>query len=257
VFEGNRSTDVVVRMDPASVSRPEDLASIPLSGDGGRIVSLGQVADIARTTGRYSIAHEGARRLQTVTADVQGRDMASFAADVERRLRSTLRLPAGVYAELGGSATAQKTAERELLTRGLLAGAGIVLLLSLAFGDARRTLLVLANIPFALVGGVLAVFLTGGLLSLGSLVGFMTLFGITPRNAIMLISHYDHLVRVTGLGLLPRAVGSGAPGREIEVPLATVILGGLVTSTALSLFVLPALALRFGRFERPSESVAA
>src|SRR6185312_7640466 len=106
VFEGNRSTDVVVRMDPASVSRPEDLATIPLSGDGGRIVSLGQVADIARTTGRYSIAHEGARRLQTVTADVQGRDMASFAADVERRLRSTLRLPKGVYAELGGSATA-------------------------------------------------------------------------------------------------------------------------------------------------------
>ena len=284
VFEGNRSTDVVVRMDPASVSRPEDLASIPLSGDGGRIVSLGQVADIARTTGRYSIAHEGARRLQTVTADVQGRDMASFAADVERRLRSTVRLPAGVYAELGGSATAQKTAERELLTRGLLAGAGIVLLLSLAFGDARRTLLVLANIPFALVGGVLAVFLTGGLLSLGSLVGFVTLFGITTRNAIMLISHYDHLVRVegetwgpaaalrgaaerlgpilmtalvTGLGLLPLALGSGAPGREIEGPLATVILGGLVTSTALSLFVLPALALRFGRFERPSESVAA
>lgn len=280
VFEGNRSTDVVVRMDPAAVSRPEDLGAIALTGSGGRVVSLGQVADIARTTGRYSIAHEGARRLQTVTADVDGRDVTSFADEVARRLRQRVRLPSGVYAELGGSASAQRTSEHELLTRGLLAGAGIILLLWMAFGDARRTLLVLANIPFALVGGVAAVFLTGGLLSLGSLVGFVTLFGITTRNAIMLISHYDHLVRmegetwgaaaairgaaerlgpilmtalVTGLGLLPLALGSGAPGREIEGPLATVILGGLVTSTALSLFVLPTLALRFGRFVRDAE----
>jgi Cu/Ag efflux pump CusA len=180
-----------------------------------------------------------------------------------------------VYVELGGSGSAQRAAARELLLRSLIAGAGIVLLLWLAFADARRLLLVLANIPFALVGGVFAVALTGGAMSLGSLVGFVTLFGITTRNAIMLISHYDHLVRVegerwgpaaairgaserlgpilmtalvTGLGLLPLALGSGDPGREIEGPLAIVILGGLVTSTALSLFVLPTLALKFGRF---------
>ena len=133
----------------------------------------------------------------------------------------------------------------------------------------------LANLPFALVGGVFTVFATGGVLTLGSLIGFVTLFGISTRNAIMLISHYDHLVHVEGatwgietairgaaerlgpvtmtaavtaLGLLPLALGSGAPGREIEGPLAIVILGGLVTSTALTLFVLPTLALRFGRF---------
>jgi Cu/Ag efflux pump CusA len=150
------------------------------------------------------------------------------------------------------------------------------MLLALAFGDASRLLLVLANLPFALVGGVLAVFATGGLLSLGSLVGFVTLFGIATRNAIMLVSHYDHLVTiegatwgratairgalerlgpilmtalVTALALVPLAVGSGDPGREIEGPMAIVILGGLLTSTILSLFVLPTLALRWGRFD--------
>jgi Cu/Ag efflux pump CusA len=150
------------------------------------------------------------------------------------------------------------------------------MLLALAFGNASRLLLVLANLPFAMVGGVLAVFATGGLLSLGSLVGFVTLFGIATRNAVMLISHYDHLVRlegetwgreaairgalerlgpilmtalVTALALVPLAIGSGDPGREIEGPMAIVILGGLLTSTLLSLFVLPTLALRWGRFE--------
>lgn len=143
--------------------------------------------------------------------------------------------------------------------------------------NGRNLLLVLANIPFALVGGVLAVFAGGGGLSLGAMVGFVTLFGITLRNSIMLISHYEHLVDVEGmaweyetalhgaserlapilmtalvtaLALLPLAIGSGAAGQEIEGPLAIVILGGLVTSTALNLLVLPTLALRFGKFER-------
>ena len=163
----------------------------------------------------------------------------------------------------------------------LLAGLGIVLLLLVVMGNYRNLLLVLANLPFALVGGVLVVLLTGGNLSLGSLVGFVTLFGITLRNSIMLISHYEHLVEVdgmswgldtalqgaserlapilmtalvTGLGLLPLAIGSGDPGREVEGPMATVILGGLVTSTLLNLLVLPALALRYGRFEARQES---
>ena len=156
-----------------------------------------------------------------------------------------------------------------------IAGIGIVLLLSIVFGSARNLLLVLANLPFALVGGVLAVFATGGLLSLGSLVGFVTLFGITMRNSIMMISHFEHLVQkegmtwgleaatrgaserllpilmtalVTSLGLLPLAIGTGEAGREIEGPMAIVILGGLLTSTALNLLVLPTLALRYGKF---------
>jgi CzcA family heavy metal efflux pump len=279
-FEGNRATDVVVTLLPDRRARPEDLRALPLTSAGGRQVELGQVANVARTTGRFSIAHVGARRVQTVTANVSGRDPEGVTRDLERRLPA-VGLPAGVYADVGGTGTAQRAARRELLRDSLLAGAGIVMLLWVAFGETSRLLLVLANLPFALVGGVLAVFATGGLLSLGSLVGFVTLFGIATRNAVMLISHYDHLVQVEGmawgaetarrgalerlgpilmtalvtaLGLLPLALGSGDPGREIEGPMAIVILGGLITSTVLSLFVLPTLALRFGRFEPPATS---
>lgn len=154
---------------------------------------------------------------------------------------------------------------------------GIILLLYFLFGGYRKVLLILLNLPFALVGSVLAVLATGGSLSLGSMVGFVTVFGITLRNSIMMISHYDHLVSVEGmtwgpetalrgaserlapilmtalvtsLGLLPLAIGSGAPGREIEGPMAIVILGGLITSTILNLVVLPTLTARYGKFEK-------
>ena len=274
LYEGNRSTDIVVTLLPDRRARPEDLSSLPLFSEAGRMVELRQVADVARTTGRSLIMHVGTRRVQTVTANVAGGDTEGATRAIEARLEQG-RLPAGVYADVGGSGTAQREARAELLRNGLLAAAGIVMLLWLAFGEVSRLTLVLANLPFALVGGVLAVFATGGLLSLGSLVGFVTLFGIATRNAVMLVSHYDHLVGregvpwgpeaatrgaierlgpilmtalVTGLGLLPLAIGSGDPGREIEGPMAVVILGGLITSTILTLFVLPTLALRIGRF---------
>lgn len=158
----------------------------------------------------------------------------------------------------------------------------IVVLLAMMFRTGRNLLLVLANLPFALIGGVLAIFALGGTLSIGTLVGLVTLFGISTRNSIMLISHYEHLVGsegcawnletalrgaserlvpilmtalVTALGLLPLAIGFGEPGHEIESPMAIVILGGLVTSTALNLLVLPALALGYARFERRNEGL--
>jgi CzcA family heavy metal efflux pump len=276
-FEGNRATDVVVTLLPERKARPEDLRALPLTSGSGTQVALGEIADIARTTGRFMIAHVGARRVQTVTGNVSGGDVEGVTRELEGALARSVPLPTGVYAEVGGAGAAQRAARSELLRNGLLAGAGIVMLLWVAFGETSRLLLVLANLPFALVGGVLAVFASGGLLSLGSLVGFVTLFGIATRNAVMLISHYDHLVTVEGeswgraaavrgalerlgpilmtalvtaLGLLPLALGSGDPGREVEGPMAIVILGGLLTSTALSLFVLPSLALRYGRFGR-------
>jgi Cu/Ag efflux pump CusA len=244
---------------------------LTLTTPAGRLVTLGQVATVARTTGRYAVAHEGARRVQVVTANVEGRDARQFADAVQGVVRRPGILPPGVSAELGGTAAAQRAAQRELLANSLLAFAGIVALFWLAFGDWRRVALVLANLPFALVGGTLAVFVTGAELSLGSLVGFVTLFGIATRNAVMLVAHYDHLIReegapwnpdtalrgaserlgpilmtalVTALALLPLALGSGDPGREIEGPMAIVILGGLVTSTILSLVVLPVLSIR-------------
>jgi Cu/Ag efflux pump CusA len=229
-----------------------------------------------RRPGATRVAHLGAQRLQTVTANVAGRDVALFVQDARAAVAANIQLPAGVYVEFAGSAQAQAQSRQDLLIHSLIAAVGVVLLLSIVRRNWRNVLLVLANLPFALVGGVLAVFATGGLLTLGSMVGFVTLFGITLRNSIMMISHYEHLVAaedcpwgletairgaddrltpilmtslVTALGLLPLAVGMGDPGREIEGPMALVILGGLLTSMALNLLVLPTLALRFGRFE--------
>jgi Cu/Ag efflux pump CusA len=186
-----------------------------------------------------------------------------------------VKLPGALYLEWGGTAEAESAAHRELLLHFIGAFVLVLMLLSLVFPRANHIALVLANLPFALVGGVLAVFAGGSLLSIGSLVGFVTLFGITTRNSIMLISHYQHLITeenapwnletlargaserllpilmtalVTALGVLPLAIGSGEAGREIEGPMALVILGGLITSTLLNLLVLPALAWKWGRF---------
>lgn len=276
VYEGNRVFDVSVVLASTSKPRVSEIGALPLRSPDGNYVSLGQLADITETSGRYVILHEGARRVQAITCNVEGRPVGPFVEEVKGRV-ARLKLPADSYVEFSGTAEAQAQSRRDLLVNSLLAGLGIVLLLSIVMGNFRNLLLVLANLPFAFVGGVLAALLTGGNLSLGSLVGFVTLFGITLRNSIMLISHYEHLVRaedatwgletalrgaserlapilmtalVTGLGLLPLAIGSGDPGREVEGPMATVILGGLVTSTALNLLVLPTLALRYGRFER-------
>jgi Cu/Ag efflux pump CusA len=186
-------------------------------------------------------------------------------------------MPKGTYAVFSGESEARSQSRRDLLAYGAMAAVGIALLLFLALRSRRAVVLVMGNLPFALVGGVLSVAFSGGDLSLGGMVGFVTLFGISLRNSIMLISHYEHLVQVDGipwgmeaavrgaservipilmtalvtaLALLPLALSSGAAGNEIEGPMAIVILGGLATSTLLNLIVLPTLALRYGRFER-------
>jgi CzcA family heavy metal efflux pump len=277
VYDGNRVFGVSVILDPESRGSITEVGDLPLRNGAGTYVRLRQLADVYETPGRYQVLHQGARRVQAVTANVAGRDVASFAADAKRRIESAVSLPPGSYVEFAGAAEAQSKSKRDLLLHSLIAATGIVLLLSVVTRHWRNLVLILANLPFALVGGVLAVFALGGTLSLGSMVGFVTLFGITLRNSIMMISHYEHLVAVEGmewgpeaatrgaserlapilmtslvtaLGLLPLAVGMHAPGREIEGPMAVVILGGLMTSMALNLLVLPALALRYGRFER-------
>lgn len=278
VFDGSRVTDVTVLL-PAVVRRePESLGALELTSPAGLRVPLREVADIFLTDARSNIVHEGAQRRQQVGCNVVGRDTAGFLAELKKRIAREVKLPRGVYSVYGGSAEVQRGARRELLVHTLLAGAGIVLLLAVVFGSGRNLLLVLANAPFALVGGVLAVFAGGGLLSVGSLVGFVTLFGISTRNSIMMISHFEHLVHVEGcewnlatalrgagerlipvlmtalvtaLGLLPLALGGSEAGGEIEGPMALVILGGLVTSTVLNLLVLPVLAARWGRFSGP------
>jgi Cu/Ag efflux pump CusA len=252
---------------PWSTARPEQ--SAPAAGDR---LQLKQVADVFLSDGRFLVRHEGGLRQQLVTCNVQGRDIESFVAEAERRVRN-MALPAGVTFTFSGAHEIKQATQRELLLLGSAAGAGILLILWMAFGSLRRLLLILANLPFALVGGVTVVYMMGGVLDVGSLVGFVTLFGITTRNSIMMVSHWQHLheveglpwgsdlifrgarerlapvlmtALVTALGLLPIAVSWGQPGSEIEGPMAMVILGGLVTSTALNLLGLPVFYRHFG-----------
>jgi CzcA family heavy metal efflux pump len=278
MVRGNRIHELAVILDEDARRDPESVGDLLITNGDGLRVPLRQLADIELTNGRPSIQHDGARRRQTVTCNVEKRDVASFTAEARSRVEKNVKLPKGVYLEWSGAAGEQAQARRELFIHSGIALFGILILLALVFGSTRHVLLVLANIPFALVGGVLAVFASGSVLSIGSLVGFVTLFGISMRNSIMLLAHYEHLVReegaewnletvargaservlpilmtalVTALGVLPLALGSGEAGREIEGPMAIVILGGLASSTALNLLVLPALCAWLARFHSP------
>jgi len=188
-----------------------------------------------------------------------------------------VQFSAELYPEFTGAAIEQAKARRELIILSLMVMTVVMMLIYVAVRSLRHVLLMLLNLPFALVGGVVAVLLTGGTLSVGSLVGFVTLFGITIRNSIMLVSHYQYLVAgenlpwnldtaiqgarerlpsilmtalVTALAMLPIAIGSDNPGREIMGPMAAIIIGGLASSTALNLLIMPAVMLKFGRFEK-------
>lgn len=275
-YQGNQVYNVILILASQDRRSVSGVGQLLLRAPDGTLVPLGQLADIYESSGRSQIQHQGGLRVASVTFDVAGAATSSVVRSARRRIAAQIRLPAGTYVQFAGSAEEQAQAQRSLVLNSLMAAVGIVILLSIVTRNWRNLLLVLANLPFALIGGVLAVFGTGGLLTLGSMVGFVTVFGITVRNSILMIAHYEHLVAierlpwgpatairgaadrlpailmtslVTGLGLLPLALGSGAAGREIEGPMAIVILGGLLTSMALNLLVLPTLALRFGRFE--------
>ncbi|MDE3071810.1 MAG: efflux RND transporter permease subunit [Pseudomonadota bacterium] len=275
VLDGSRVFDVEVILPPAMRRDPMAVGQLPIAAPDGRQWPLSDLADLSMSQGRYMILHEGGQRVQAITVQLRGANAGSFTARARKALAQDMTWPPGMYPVFGGDAAAQAAATRELLVHGALAAAGVVILLYLALRRMRTVSLVLLNLPFALVGGVLVVLLTGGTLTLGGLVGFVTLFGISVRNSIMLVSHYRHLVEVEGnpwnpqtvqrgaaerlvpilmtalvtaLGLAPLALTAGAPGNEIEGPMAAVILGGLLTSTALNLLLLPMLAGRWLRF---------
>ena len=278
VHEGNRTTPVVVLLAPEMRQDGRNIGDLLVANSSGVRLPLRELADIYATTGRFSIQHDDSRRLQTVTCNTKaGTDIAVFTEEARKTIMEKVKLPAGAYFTMEGAAQEAASSQRELLIHSALAGVAIMLLLSLVFRQAHHLLLVLANVPFALTGGLFCAFVTGGTLSIGSLVGFVTLFGISLRNSIMLISHYQHLVDeegaawsletvvrgaserllpilmtalVTALGLLPLAIKGGEAGSEIEHPMAMVILGGLLSSTLLNLLILPAIALVFGKFER-------
>lgn len=276
IYQANRIFDVSVILPPSLRGNPELTGALLVQNIEGTRVPLNQLADIYETTGRYSVMHYGGRRVEEILCNVRGRDLTSFVAEAKQAVHQRVNFSGSTYAVFTGASEDRQQAQHDLTVYSLMAGVGILLLLSITFHSVRNTILVLANLPFAIVGGIVAAFLTGSDLSVGSMVGLVALFGITTRNSIMMISHFEYLVTnegerwgpqaairgaserfnpvlmtaiVTALGLLPLALGSGEPGKEIEGPMAIVILGGLVTSTALNLLVLPTLALRYGRFE--------
>lgn len=251
------------------------LEKMPLVTAGGAILQLRDVADIFPAAGRASIQHEGGRRRQVITCNTQGRSVTEVVADARQAIAKQVELGKGMQLVFTGAAEAQAEAHRNLAVSSSLALVLVVLLLWIVFRSGRNVALVMVNLPFALVGGVLALWVSGLPISLGALVGMVTLFGVSTRNAIMMLSHYEHLVQVDGvpwnletairgagermipvmmtamvtaLALLPIALKPESAGQEIEGPMAIVILGGLISSTLLNLLLLPALSLKFGRF---------
>jgi Cu/Ag efflux pump CusA len=273
IFSGGRAYDVHVTAVPSARDSVSDVRNLPIdTPDGGR-VRLDEVADVRLAPTPNAIEREQQSRRIDVGANVEGRDLAAVVDDVEDRLEG-VRFERAYHAEVLGESTELNAAQGRLLLFGLAAGVLILLLLHLAFGSIRLALLTFLLLPMALVGGALTVWASGGVISLGSLVGFLTVFGIAARNGILMVSHFQRLeseegevfgpalvlrgaserlapimmtAMATGLALVPLAVTGSIPGHEIEHPMAIVILGGLVTSTLLNLFVLPSLYLRFGR----------
>lgn len=275
INEDNRVFDVVVVLPPSQRQQPEDVLMLPIKTPSGVMLKLKDIAQIQQVSGRHMILHAGAQRLQTVTSNVTGRDVVSFFAELKQRVHDDVEFSAEIYPEFTGAAVAQAQSREDLLVHSTLAGVAVLLLLFIALQSLRNMSLVLINLPFSLVGGVIAVLLTNGVLSIGSLVGFVTLFGITLRNSIMLVSHFQYLVveeglpwnaatairgaqerlpsilitaLVTALAMLPIALNSDNPGREVMGPMASIIIGGLISSTILNLLVLPSIMLRYGRF---------
>ncbi|MBI2801972.1 MAG: efflux RND transporter permease subunit [Gammaproteobacteria bacterium] len=272
----NRQVNMMLVAPPEVHQEVSALARLPVRALDGHMLPLDAVATIRQVDGRYNILHRAGQRVQSVTCQVEGRAVSGFAQDLERVLRAAINLPTGVRLEFTGAAVEQAAAREQLLVHSLLAGVGVLALIGVALGRPRHVLLVLLNLPFALIGGVLAVLITGATLSVGSLVGFVTLFGITVRNSIMLVAHYQHLVThegaawsldtvvrgaterlpsiamtalVTALAMLPIAMNSDNPGREIMGPMAAIIIGGMASSAALNLLVMPAMMWRYGKFD--------
>lgn len=277
IYQNNQIISVNVMFNQVVRDDLREIGGLPLKNPDGKIVYLRDVANISQENGRSKILHAGAKRIQTITCNIEDRDLNSFAKEMKQRINTGIALSSGNFVTYTGEAEANAQSREDLIVQSMLAGVGIFLMLYIAFGRLRNLLLTFANLPFALIGGVVAAMFTGGWISLGSLVGFVTLFGITLRNSIMMVSHYQHLIDeenciwgletsirgaserlpsilmtalVTALGLLPLALGSDQPGREIEGPMATIIVGGLITSTLLNLLILPTIMLHFGRFEK-------
>jgi CzcA family heavy metal efflux pump len=274
VLEGQRSFDLVVRYDAAARANADAIRATLVDTPSGAQIPLGQIAIVEQGIGPNVIQHENMQRRIVVSCNVHGRDLGRVVRDIEATVAQRVKLPSGYFVTYGGQFESQQEATRTIALLSLFSLTGMFLVLFSHFRSVPIVLQILLNIPLALVGSVIAIFLTGGTFSVATLVGFITLTGIASRNTIMMISHYLHLMAeegetfskqmivrgslerlvpvlmtalTAGLGLIPLVLAKDQPGKEILYPVATVILGGLISSTLLDMVVTPAVFYRFGR----------
>ncbi len=272
IHEGGVVSRIVVRYPESLRQDREKLAALPVAAPDGRRIALGQIARVRFDLGPSMIRRENVERVAMLTANVAGADLAGTVRTAETRLASGLALPSGYRVALGGQFEEAASSVRNLALLSGVILAAIYALLFVAFRRNRYAAIVLVNLPLAVIGGVFAVLLGGGTLSIAALVGFITLFGIATRNGVLLVSHYQHLMReehlplrqavrrgslerlapvlmtalTAGLALIPLVIAGNEPGNEIQSPMAQVILGGLLTSTFLNMVLVPVLFVRFG-----------
>ncbi|MEQ9132918.1 MAG: efflux RND transporter permease subunit [Salinisphaeraceae bacterium] len=273
ILEGQAAFDLVVRYPPRFKQDLDAIRATLITTKSGAQVPLHALADIRRERGANNISRENVQRKRVVAANVAGRDLVSVVEDIRAKLDAELNLPTGYHIEYGGQFESAEEATRTLLVLSIVVILGIFLLLMVALASARDALLVMLNLPLALIGGVVGVYLAGGVLSIAAIIGFITLFGIATRNGVIMVDHIQRLYAsgaettpldairrgaherlapilmtalATGLALVPLALSLGKPGSEIQAPMALVILFGLLSSTALNMLVVPALYSRFG-----------
>ncbi len=275
-LQGNRSYNITVTLQAEWLQSPDLIGQLPIRTLSGKLITLDEVAEIKHNEGRYNILHQNAQRRQSITCNVKGRDIASFMQELKAKISQNISFEDNTYPEYTGAAIEQAQAKQNLILHSLLASIGVLIFIYIAINNLRHVAITLANIPFSLVGGITAVILMDATLSVGSIIGFITLFGITVRNSIMLLSHYQHLVEyeglewnaetmlkgaqerlpsilmtalVTALAMSPIAFNSDNPGLEIMGPMAAIIIGGLTSSTLLNLLLLPLMLLHYGKFK--------
>ena len=264
VYEGNQRFDLVLRFDESNRGNLEKISNTLIDTKDGQKIPLNYVANIVSTTGPNTINRENVQRKTVVSANVAGRDQKSVVDEIRQKIEANIKLPEGYRIEYGGQFESEAEASKTLLLASLLAFVVIFFLLYMEFKNIKISTIILLNLPLALIGGVLSVWLTSGILSIPAIIGFITLFGVATRNGILLVSHYKTLTAqgvslydtiiqgskdrlspilmtalTAGLALIPLALGGDLPGNEIQSPMAKVILGGLLSSTLLNLFIVP------------------
>ena len=265
VYEQGKTFNLTVRVDDAERNKAERIRDLMIDTGDGKQVPLSYVADIRSAMGPNTISRENVKRKIVISANVQDRDLRSTVADIQERIAQRIHLPEGYHVEYGGQFESEQAASRTLALTSAMAIVIIFLLLYHQFRSLKESAVILINLPLALIGGVFALLITTGEVSIPAIIGFISLFGIATRNGMLLVSHYNHLQQEEGypvydsvirgsldrlnpilmtalcsaLALIPLAVGGDLPGNEIQSPMAKVILGGLLTSTFLNGFIIP------------------